>query len=597
MSLPDDHVFSMLVPSNSSNPGGSAVNQPWNFEVPLVRPLNFKEHQDWQVALTSIITPPTATESTSQVFFVYSDLVGDVWVGDQITSLLSMVDVQQNQSSTTYGVHEPEHPMFHPLRVGYIEKVWVQVRDEKGQFVSVHDNAVITLKLEFRRQRYLMGERYLILPSNVSKTTYADNNANSYTVVLPGTLNYHPDEWEAALTHLSCPRPSRNDRSAAELGDLKVGVVQYHLKDKDHVTQWFLPLHQTEYHNLDTLLKDVNHVLGECVLFANPDVRKGSYVEEGKNKLRFDQWRRSPGRSELMHHYYKTIPAGFYTLAELIEAINQVCPRDEEGPLIKYEIAPGHVGLYLVKTLRGFQMKPSNKTKPTEFCFYTNRPEKESVLTRLGLTRSLEKAPFVWVESQKKYRCRATSMTTIKTENFMKMAVVKEGQSIRFNMASKNDPQQEHQWMPILSRGLGNLLGFDRVLESLSIAGVHSLKLGRWKTDRTATQPTYHVRYLVGKALHWGQDSVVASGLYVYSDLVQPSFVGNTSTPLLGVVPVLNPDCGDRQSYEFKNPMYVPLRLASFGEISLYLRDRQSNEVFNDEGLVVATLHVRPRER
>ena len=111
---------------------------------------------------------------------------------------------------------------------------------------------------------------------------------------------------------------------------------------------------------------------------------------------------------------------------------------------------------------------------------------------------------------------------------------------------------------------------------------------------KTMSSP-YASRYLVGSPIHWGQESIVASGLYFYSDLVQPSIVGNSSTPLLGVVPVLNQQCGDRQSYEFKNPMHVPLRLASFTEISIYIRDRQSNVVFDQEGLVVATLHLRPR--
>lgn len=66
-----------------------------------------------------------------------------------------------------------------------------------------------------------------------------------------------------------------------------------------------------------------------------------------------------------------------------------------------------------------------------------------------------------------------------------------------------------------MSRGVGNLLEFEGVLESLSIPGVHSLRLSQWRIDREATHHTYHSRYLVEKALHWGQDAGVASGLYV----------------------------------------------------------------------------------
>jgi len=41
--------------------------------------------------------------------------------------------------------------------------------------------------------------------------------------------------------------------------------------------------------------------------------------------------------------------------------------------------------------------------------------------------------------------------------------------------------------------------------------------------------------------------------------------------------------------------MYLPLRLASFSEVSMYVRDRKSSEALGKDGLVVAVLHLRPR--
>jgi len=67
------------------------------------------------VAATSAIIPPVRTSaSSSQVVFVYSDVIVGVWVGDKETGLLSLVEMNETTTKYATSVQEPNHPMYHP---------------------------------------------------------------------------------------------------------------------------------------------------------------------------------------------------------------------------------------------------------------------------------------------------------------------------------------------------------------------------------------------------------------------------------------------------------------------------------------------------
>ena len=84
-----------------------------------------------------------------------------------------------------------------------------------------------------------------------------------------------------------------------------------------------------------------------------------------------------------------------------------------------------------------------------------------------------------------------------------------------------------------------------------------------------------------------------AQTLYVYSDIVKHSIVGDKRAPLLRVV-AINPSKGDTQTVSFQPMIYQPVTKSSFKEISMYLRDSTGAPVPFERGAVTAVLAFRP---
>jgi hypothetical protein len=82
--------------------------------------------------------------------------------------------------------------------------------------------------------------------------------------------------------------------------------------------------------------------------------------------------------------------------------------------------------------------------------------------------------------------------------------------------------------------------------------------------------------------------------LYLYSDIVSYSFVGDTQAPLLRVVDAQGA-YGQMVQMTFTHPHYVPLAQNSFESIEININDELGKVVPFEFGKAVVTLHFRRR--
>lgn len=84
-----------------------------------------------------------------------------------------------------------------------------------------------------------------------------------------------------------------------------------------------------------------------------------------------------------------------------------------------------------------------------------------------------------------------------------------------------------------------------------------------------------------------------AHTVYVYSDIVKHSIVGDKRAPLLRVVPV-NPLLGEMQTVSFQPLIYQPVTKTNFRQIGIYLRDGTGRPIPFERGAVNVVLAFRP---
>ena len=81
--------------------------------------------------------------------------------------------------------------------------------------------------------------------------------------------------------------------------------------------------------------------------------------------------------------------------------------------------------------------------------------------------------------------------------------------------------------------------------------------------------------------------------IYVYSDIVQNSRVGEIEAPLLRIVPVNNSKHWTTQYVEYQKIQYVPVSKNRFRQISIYLRSDTGDIVPFTTGRTIVTLGFR----
>jgi len=82
------------------------------------------------------------------------------------------------------------------------------------------------------------------------------------------------------------------------------------------------------------------------------------------------------------------------------------------------------------------------------------------------------------------------------------------------------------------------------------------------------------------------------TALYVYCDILEYTFVGDTKVPLLRIVPAEGQN-GETIHRVFEEPRYIPLQKKNFDSIEIDIRDDLGNQIPFESGKLVATLHFR----
>ena len=84
------------------------------------------------------------------------------------------------------------------------------------------------------------------------------------------------------------------------------------------------------------------------------------------------------------------------------------------------------------------------------------------------------------------------------------------------------------------------------------------------------------------------------SSLYVYTDIVDPQFVGDVKVPLLRIVNIQG-DYGTNVHTSFRNLQYGPVKVNSFETIEMNIKNDRNENVSFESGKSIATLHFRLR--
>jgi hypothetical protein len=79
--------------------------------------------------------------------------------------------------------------------------------------------------------------------------------------------------------------------------------------------------------------------------------------------------------------------------------------------------------------------------------------------------------------------------------------------------------------------------------------------------------------------------------VFVYTDIIQPQFVGDIKAPLLRIVAMSDTNHGKVQSTAFQNIHYLPLAKLSFDTIEVLLKDHAGANLPFASGTLTVTLH------
>lgn len=87
----------------------------------------------------------------------------------------------------------------------------------------------------------------------------------------------------------------------------------------------------------------------------------------------------------------------------------------------------------------------------------------------------------------------------------------------------------------------------------------------------------------------------LVDSLYVYSDVVQSSLVGDVMAPLLRIVPVVG-SYGEMCHIEYIKPVYFPVAKLTFSTIEIYITDSAGRKIKFRHGKTTVMLHFRRKK-
>ncbi|KAK3753680.1 hypothetical protein QZH41_003317 [Actinostola sp. cb2023] len=327
--LPHSDSFYVHLPSNVITT--EHKNTAWDYLVPLPYALNFTELDEWTVAVISVLLPPLGKQNVFDNVFIYSNLVTGTLVGDIEAPLLCTVDIKTESARGT-GVggmlREPEQLMYCPLRVGYIESIHLMLRDEFGQTLTVFDRGQTVVVLHFLKKRLTMGERRLVLPSNASKELYPDNTGHTFTVRLPASLNYVPDDWEVGMVYMTVPTPEGRLEQLSPMRQVGIGIITNNVWSPISGAKWH-NLPAEKYHSTESLVKAFNNQVHEVITKHVPNVNQGSCVVDVENELTVysmvyvaDEYGFKPTPPAFTYFRRPILEPGLYTVEEILKWVN-----------------------------------------------------------------------------------------------------------------------------------------------------------------------------------------------------------------------------------------------------------------------------------
>ena len=82
------------------------------------------------------------------------------------------------------------------------------------------------------------------------------------------------------------------------------------------------------------------------------------------------------------------------------------------------------------------------------------------------------------------------------------------------------------------------------------------------------------------------------SSMFVYSDIVEESLIGDSQGNILGFLPVQS-KYGDQAYWSFNPPYYIPVRGKSITNITIKLAQDTGEPMPINEGKVICRLHFR----
>lgn len=81
--------------------------------------------------------------------------------------------------------------------------------------------------------------------------------------------------------------------------------------------------------------------------------------------------------------------------------------------------------------------------------------------------------------------------------------------------------------------------------------------------------------------------------MFVYTDIIQPQFVGDTKAPLLRIISITDNHHGKVQTITFQNVHYFPLAKLSFDTVEILLKDHAGRNLPFASGTLTLTLHFK----
>jgi len=84
--------------------------------------------------------------------------------------------------------------------------------------------------------------------------------------------------------------------------------------------------------------------------------------------------------------------------------------------------------------------------------------------------------------------------------------------------------------------------------------------------------------------------------IYIYCDVVEYSFVGDSMVPCLRTLSVVS-DETKSTVLRFENPHYVPVSQSRCSQISIEIANDQGEEIIFSKGLSLVELHFRPKKK